>query len=115
MPGKKYQITLSSEERDRLTKIIKTGTSSARSILRANILLHSDAVEQRKPGTSGSLTVVTLAELLRTTTTTVQNVRRDYAGQGLEATLNRKKRETPLVKPKVDGELEAHIIALCCR
>jgi hypothetical protein len=109
MPGKKYQITLSSEERERLTKIVKTGTSPARSILRANILLHSDAAEERKP-----MTVVKLAELLQTTPTTVQNVRRKYAGQGLEATLNRKKRETPPVKPKVDGELEAHIIALCC-
>ena len=87
---KKYQINLSGEERNTLTKIIKTGKSSARSILRANILLQSDAAEQRKP-----MTVVKLAELLQTTTTTVQNVRRDYAEQGLDATLNRKKRETP--------------------
>ena len=60
------------------------------------------------------MTVVKLAELLQTTTTTVQNVRRDYAGQGIDATLNRKKRETPPVPPKGDGEQEAHIIALCC-
>jgi hypothetical protein len=109
MQAKKYQIKLSSEERNKLTKKIKTGKSSARSILRAHILLQSDAAEQRKP-----MTVEKLAELLQTAATTVQHVRRGYAEQGLEATLNRKKRETPPVPPKVDGELEAHIIALCC-
>jgi hypothetical protein len=60
------------------------------------------------------MTVEKLAATLQTTQTTVQNVRRGYAEQGLDVALNRKKRETPPVAPKVGGELEAHIIALCC-
>jgi DNA-binding transcriptional ArsR family regulator len=109
MPTRKYPINLSSAERERLTKLIKAGKWPARVILRANILLQSDAAEQRKPMTVGKL-----AAALQTTPTTVQNVRRGYAEQGLDAALNRKRRETPPVAPKVDGELEAHIIALCC-
>lgn len=49
-----------------------------------------------------------------TTPTTVQTVRASYCDKGLEATVNRKKRETPPVPAKVTGEVEAHIIALAC-
>ena len=37
-----------------------------------------------------------------------------YCEKGLEATINRKKRETPPVPAKVTGEVEAHVIALAC-
>jgi len=108
MPKKKYVIKLSKEEHVYLTKIIKMGTSPARVILRANILLHSDST------VSKPLSVVETAALFRTTPTTVQNVRTCYAAYGLNGSLYRKKRSVPPVKPKVDGELEAHMIALCC-
>lgn len=108
MPTKKYDITLSEQEHKDLVKITKTGVESARSILRARILLASDS-NTRKP-----LTVAETAELLHTTETTVQNVRTSYIKKGLEATLQRKKRISPPVPPKVTGEVEAHLIALCC-
>lgn len=108
MPKKKYIISLSNEERMQLTKIIKTGKSPARVILRANILLSSDS-NVTKP-----LSVTASAELFQTSPTTVQNVRTSYIENGLAGTLYRKKRDTPPVKPKMGGELEAHIIALCC-
>jgi hypothetical protein len=59
------------------------------------------------------MTVEKLAAVLQTPPTTVQKVRKSYTERGLDAVLNRKKRETPPVAPKADGELEAHIIALC--
>ena len=108
MPKKKYVIKLSNEERDHLTKLVKTGASPARVILRANILLHSDSV------VSKPLSVKAAAVLFQTTQTTVQNVRTCYAEHGLDGSLYRKKRMVPPIKPKVDGELEAHMIALCC-
>ena len=108
MPKKKYVIKLTSEQRGKLTKIIKTGSSPARVITRANILLVSD-VSLGKP-----LTVAETAERFSTTSTTVQNVRTAYAKYGLDAALYRKKRKTPPVQPKVDGKLEAHIISICC-
>jgi hypothetical protein len=60
------------------------------------------------------MTVSAVAKSLQTTPTTVQTIRTAYAEQGLEAVLSRKKRQDPPVAPKVDGSLEAHIIALCC-
>lgn len=108
MPKKKYVIELTDSERRELMKTIKNGTSPAKVITRANILLASDALNG-KP-----LTVVEVAARFNTTPTTVQNVRTDYANMGLESALRRKKRETPPVPPKVDGALEAHIIAISC-
>ena len=108
MPKKKYVIELANKERIELTKIIKTGSSPAKVITRANILLVSDA-SYGKP-----LTVAETAERFNTTSTTVQTVRTAFAEFGLDGALYRKKRETPPVQPKVDGNLEAHIISICC-
>jgi hypothetical protein len=108
MPTKKYTINLSAEERNRLTKIIKTGTSTARTILRANIFLVSDF------NAGKSFTTAEIATLFQTTSTTVQNVRTACAKNGLESALYQKKRATPPIPAKVDGEVESHIIALCC-
>lgn len=55
-----------------------------------------------------------IANAYRTTPTTVQTVRTSYCKKGLEATITRKKRETPPIPAKVTGEVEAHIIALAC-
>lgn len=104
----KHVINLTEDERKQLTKIIKTGVMPAKAIMRANILLASDKNNAKK------LTIAETAELFHTTSKTVQNVRNAYEGTGLKATLTRKKRETPPVPAKVTGELEAHIIALCC-
>lgn len=108
MPVKKYIINLSTEECALLHRIIKTGTSTARMIMRANILLSSDI------HASQSHTTSEIAEMLHTTKTTIQNVRKSYAENGLEYAIHRKKRTTPPVPAKVDGAVEAHIIALCC-
>ncbi len=108
MPSFKYVIELSEQDKEQLTEIITTGTRTARTILRANILLASDKRNDKY------MTVAEIAEVYHTTPTTVQNVRSSYCEKGLEATLNRKKRETPPVPAKVTGEVEAHIIALAC-
>ncbi len=42
---KKYVVTLSGEERERLEALIRTGKHSARKLLRARILLKADASE----------------------------------------------------------------------
>ena len=60
------------------------------------------------------MTVSEIANAYRTTPTTVQTVRASYCKNGLEATINRKKREAPPIPAKVTGEVEAHIIALAC-
>ena len=108
MPSVKYIIELSDADRKTLQEVVSKGKSSAKAILRANILLASDRNNKRH------MTVAEIAETYHTTPTTVQNVRTSYANNGLEATIARKKRETPPVPPKVTGDVEAHIIALAC-
>ena len=108
MPSVKYVIELSNQEKVRLMEIVKKGNSPARTILRANILLASDKQNDRY------MTVSEIANAYSTTPTTVQTVRASYCKKGLEATITRKKRETPPIPAKVTGEVEAHVIALAC-
>lgn len=108
MPAIKYVIELSDQEKVRLMEIVKKGNSPARTILRANILLASDKRNDRY------MTVSEIANAYRTTPTTVQTVRASYCKKGLEATITRKKRETPPIPAKVTGDVEAHVIALAC-
>lgn len=108
IPSIKYIIELSDADRKALQAVISKGTSPAKAILRANILLASDRNNKKH------MTVAEIAEIYHTTPTTVQNVRTSYANNGLDATISRKKRETPPVPPKVTGDVEAHIIALAC-
>ena len=108
MPSLKYVIELSAEDKAKLTDIVAKGKSPARMILRANILLVSDKRRETY------MTISEISKAYHTTPTTVQNVRASYCERGLEATINRKKREIPPVPAKVTGEVEAHVVALAC-
>jgi len=110
MPKKLYDISISELERSALERIVSSGKSTAKEVLRANILLNSDTSDGRIPVKSREL-----AALLNTSSTTIQNVRREYFEFGMEETIKRKKRELPPVSPKVDGEFEAKLIALSCQ
>ena len=103
MPSFKYVIELSDKDKEELLEIVTKGTSPARTIL-----LASDRRSDKY------MTVSEIADAYHTTPTTVQTVRTSYCEKGLEATIHRKKRETPPVPPKVTGEVEAHVIALAC-
>lgn len=104
----KYSVTLTDQERKALKKKVKTGNGTARSILRANVLLASDTNAKSK------MTVAEIASAFNTTENTVVKVRKDYLEKGMEGALVRKKRETPPVPGKVDGDLEAHILQIAC-
>ena len=95
MPSFKYLIELSEQDKIELLDIVTKGTSSARKILRANILLASDKRNDKY------MTVAEIAEAYHATPTTVQTVRTSYCEKGLAATINRKKRETPFVPAQV--------------
>jgi hypothetical protein len=108
MPKRKYEVRLSESEKAGLKKIVSTGKAPAKKILRSNILLSTD--ENRIPQVS----IRAVAEIYNVSTTTVNEVRKSYAEKGIESTINRKKRETPPVAPKITGDIEARIIALSC-
>ena len=109
MPKRKYDFALSEEDRAKLLKIAKSGKRPAKEAMRANILILSDPTGKPKPPS-----VAEVAKALSVSPTTVQAVRREYAESGLKPALSRKRRETPPIPAKVDGEMEAKIIAVAC-
>ena len=106
---KKYVVRLSSEERSSLSTIISTGRDAAGRLLKARILLKAD-VSTDGEGWSDER----IGEALETSVSTVCRIRRRLVEDGLEAAINRKKREKPPIEPIFDGEKEARLIQLAC-
>jgi len=98
---KQYHVNLTKEERNHLITLLMGGTQKVREIKRAQILLKAD----------DGWTDAQIAEALPVGRATVERIRKRYAEQGLEAALHDKKRER-VYKRKIDGEVEAHLIAL---
>ena len=86
MAKTKYHIELSDSERSLLTKIVCEEKESERTIMRARILLMSEATQPEK------VSIKKLAEILGTTDTTIKTVRTEYATGGVEAAVYRKQR-----------------------
>ncbi len=55
-----------------------------------------------------------LAKAIGVSKATVYNARRRYLALGAQETVNRKARKDKGVPEKVDGRIEAHIVALAC-
>lgn len=105
---KKYKVKLTSNQRNQLLEIVHNGTQKAKTITHARILLQADSGEDG-PG----LRAPAIAASLNIHQRTVHRVRASFANDGLEAALHRKKHRQ--YKPrKLDGEQEAHLVALCC-
>jgi transposase len=106
-PPSKVAIRLTDDQRDILTRYTRTGAHSPRSLVRARILLLADA------GGPESWTDEEVAEHLDTSRMTVMRVRQQFAAEGLDATLHRKKPAGRQYR-KLDGRQEAQLVALAC-
>jgi len=106
---KKYIVRLTNEERQGLTRLVSKGKAAARKLTRARVLLKAD-VGDGGPGWTDDR----IAEALEVGTRRVENIRKRFVEEGLEATVNRKKRCRPPRERVLDGEKEAKLIALCC-
>lgn len=78
MPSIKYVVELSEQDKTVLLDTVSKGTSTARKILRANILLASYKQIDKY------MTVAEIAKAYHTTATTVQTVRTSYCERGLK-------------------------------
>jgi len=104
---KKYVVTLSDEERDRLNAMIKKGRHPARQHLKARILLKADASDAGE-GWSDSQ----IAAALSTSVDTVARARQRLVEEGLDGALTRHHSPNS-ARPRIfDGEAEAKLIAL---
>jgi predicted XRE-type DNA-binding protein len=110
MRGKHVKIELNANARSELEKFTKTGKHSVKLINRAKIILELDEADGRK-----TLAQTRIAEKIGVTRKTVNDTKQAFiAAESIPEFLQRKKRGTPPVAPKITGEVEAHIIALVC-
>jgi hypothetical protein len=107
--SKKYVVQLTGEERAGLQRLVGAGKAAARKILHAHVLLQADQ-EPHGPGWPDQQ----ICQALSVHPNTVAGIRQRFVEQGLEAALNRKKQDGPSRQPKLDGQAEAHLIALRC-
>ncbi|UCC99271.1 MAG: helix-turn-helix domain-containing protein [Phycisphaerales bacterium] len=104
---KKYVVRLKSEERAEVRAMVSKGKVAAYRIKHANILLAADV-----EGSAWS--DQRIAEAFSCHPRSVENVRRRFVLEGLEAALQRKKQARPSRERKLDGDGEARLIALAC-
>lgn len=103
MARTRYSVKLSEDEKVLLKEIIESEHESARTILRAKILLMSD--ESYLP----RLSLLELAEALKTTHTTIQTTRNEYDQGGVEKAVYRRDRVVPEANRKINPEVKNEI------
>lgn len=102
---KKYIVTLTETERDKLQAIIKKGKNAAK-IRRAHILLAADASAEGK-----QMNDEAIHHAYSVSIRSVERLRQRFVLEGCEMALNGKPSE-PRSLRWLDGEVEAHLIAL---
>jgi transposase len=106
--AKKYIVRLSEEERRELEALVKKGRSAARKRLHAEILLKADEGEHGPAWKDADIIKAFDVDIR-----TVERVRQRLVEEGFETALNGRK-QSRHKSPKLDGEQEAHLIALAC-
>jgi hypothetical protein len=106
---KKYVVGLSEQEREKLSKFIRSGQRSAQLSTKARILLKAD-VSDAGEGWSDS----EISAALDTSVANVERTRRQLVEEGFEAVLSRKYNPGSAPRRIFDGVAEAKLIALAC-
>jgi hypothetical protein len=105
----KHNVILTDAEMKKLKDITHKGSKeSARTVLHAQILLLSNDYYASGKKKSN----MEISELLDVSPTTVNQIRKTYATEGIEAALQRKTRLTPNQSIKITGDFEAQVPAM---
>jgi hypothetical protein len=104
-----YPVRLTPEQRAELEQIARNGHAPAKKIRHAQVLLLSD---RDRPG--GKRSGPEIAAALGMHLNSVARIRKRFVLEGQGPALDRKPRATPPVPPKIDGRVEAQLIAICC-
>jgi transposase len=99
---KLYRVTLTSDERETIRDLLNRGTTSARVLRRAHILLHAD--EGR--------TDEEIVAVLHVARATVERIRQRFVAGNLERALREDPR--PGGQRKLDTKQEAYVLATAC-
>jgi transposase len=106
---KKYIVRLDAEERTRLERLVGAGKGAGYRIRHANILLATDVSES-----GAKLKDADAARAFGVSVRSIESLRRRLVEEGLDAALDRKRRERPGIEKMFDGEKEARLIAIAC-
>jgi transposase len=101
---KKYLVTLTDDERQYLEQLLAKGKAAARTLRHAQALLKAD----RPSGWADAA----IADAFGLSVRTVERLRQRFVEDGLEAAL--KPKPVPRLPRKIDGAVEAHLVALAC-
>ncbi len=105
----KYAVRLTDDQRERLDALTRVGRAPVGKVRAARVLLLADDGRA-----DGGWTDPAIADALGLHVNSVAKVRKRFVAEGEEPALTRKRRLTPPVPPKVDGRVEAHLVAICC-
>ncbi len=103
----KISVRLQEEERRILLRRLRTGTHPSATLRRAQILLKADV------NGPDAWSDPRIGKTLGCSFMTVRRVRQQFAAEGLDATLHRK-RPTGRQYRKLDGKQEAQLVAIAC-
>jgi hypothetical protein len=103
-----YRVTLTSEERQDLQRLVSSGRSAARKLTRARILLLADEAEGGPAKQDPEI-----VDAMGCGRSSVERVRKQFVEEGLEATLNPRP-TTRIYQRRLDGKAEAHLVAIAC-
>jgi len=104
---KLYRVILTAEERTQLHTLSTQGIAAARALTRARILLKADEAPDGPAWTDAQIIAA-----LDVSRPTVARVRQRFVTERVAAVARHPPTTRPA--PKVDGEQEAHLIALAC-
>ncbi len=105
---KEYHVTLTDEECRELEEMTRKGKRNAQMIRNALVLLNCDENNPDRLKKDSEI-----AGMLGITERTIENIRKKFVFDGLDVALAGKPSERVYMS-KVDGDIEAHIIALSC-
>jgi transposase len=105
-----YRVTLTDEERVQLQELSRRGAGSVKRVVNAQILLACDRGVKR----DHRLTSVQIAQTLGVSERKIDMLKKCFVEQGLDACLDVHKKRNRQYPRKVDGELEARLVAMSC-
>jgi len=105
----KYIVTLTEPERKSLCDIVQRGSHKSRKVLNALILLNCDqgAFQDRRNKNED------VASVLKIGMRKIDRIKKQFVQEGMDVALNGRKSQQ-VYKKKIDGEIEAHLLALSC-
>ena len=105
----RYTVTLTKDERETLCELTSKGKHNSQKILNALILLNCDKGEWNVTHSINE----DISRVLNISMKKIDRVKKRFVEEGLEVALNGETRDRIYTK-KVDGDLEAHLVALSC-